>query len=152
MNLLEYNMKLTEHFSLREMLRSDLAIKYGIKNEPETPEEAEEVKKNLVAICTKILEPLREYMQQPIYINSAYRCKKLNKILHSSSPTSQHLTGSAVDIRITTVEQMNKMVGFIKTIEFDQLIIEQNSCESRWLHVSYNRTGKNRKQVLRINV
>ena len=152
MNLLEYNMKLTEHFSLQEMLRSDLAIKYGIKNEPETPEEAEEVKKNLVAICTKILEPLREYMQQPIYINSAYRCKKLNKILHSSSPTSQHLTGSAVDIRISSVEQMNKMVGFIKTIEFDQLIIEQNSCESRWLHVSYNRTGKNRKQVLRINV
>ena len=152
MNLLEYNMKLTEHFSLREMLRSDLAIKYGIKNEPETPEEAEEVKKNLVAICTKILEPLREYMQQPIYINSAYRCKKLNKILHSSSPTSQHLTGSAVDIRISSVEQMNKMVGFIKTIEFDQLIIEQNSCGSQWLHVSYNRTGKNRKQVLRINV
>lgn len=152
MNLLEYNMKLTEHFSLQEMLRSDLAIKYGIKNEPETPEEAEEVKKNLVAICTKILEPLREYMQQPIYINSAYRCKKLNKILHSSSPTSQHLTGSAVDIRISSVEQMNKMVGFIKTIEFDQLIIEQNSCESRWLHVSYNRTGKNRKQVLSINV
>lgn len=152
MNLLEYNMKLTEHFSLQEMLRSDIAIKYGIKNEPETPEEAEEVKKNLVAICTKILEPLREYMQQPIYINSAYRCKKLNKILHSSSPTSQHLTGSAVDIRISSVEQMNKMVGFIKTIEFDQLIIEQNSCESRWLHVSYNRTGKNRKQVLRINV
>ena len=33
MNLLEYNMKLTEHFSLEEMLRSDLAIKYGIKNE-----------------------------------------------------------------------------------------------------------------------
>ena len=152
MNLLEYNMKLTEHFSLEEMFRSDIAIKYGIKNEPETPEEAEEVKKNLVAICTKILEPLREYMQQPIYINSAYRCKKLNKILHSSSPTSQHLTGSAVDIRITTVEQMNKMVGFIKTIEFDQLIIEQNSWGSRWLHVSYNRTGKNRKQVLRINV
>ncbi len=152
MNLLEYNMKLTEHFSLQEMLRSDLAIKYGIKNEPETPEEAEWVKKNLVAICTKILEPLREYMQQPIYINSAYRCKKLNKILHSSSPTSQHLTGSAVDIRISSVEQMNKMVGFIKTIEFDQLIIEQNSCGSQWLHVSYNRTGKNRKQVLRINV
>ena len=152
MNLLEYNMKLTEHFSLREMLRSDLAIKYGIKNEPETPEEAEEVKKNLVAICTKILEPLREYMQQPIYINSAYRCKKLNKNLHSSSPTSQHLTGSAVDIRISSVEQMNKMVGFIKTIEFDQLIIEQNSCGSRWLHVSYNTTGKNRKQLLRINV
>ena len=152
MNLLEYNMKLTEHFSLQEMLRSDLAIKYGIKNEPKTQEEAVQVIANLVAICTKILEPLREYMQQPIYINSAYRCKKLNKILHSSIPTSQHLTGSAVDIRITTVEQMNKMVGFIKTIEFDQLIIEQNSCGSRWLHVSYNRTGKNRKQVLRINV
>ena len=152
MNLLEYNMMLTEHFSLQEMLRSDIAIKYGIKNEPKTQEEAVQVIANLVAICTKILEPLREYMQQPIYINSAYRCKKLNKILHSSSPTSQHLTGSAVDIRISSVEQMNKMVGFIKTIEFDQLIIEQNSCGSRWLHVSYNRTGKNRKQLLRINV
>ena len=145
-------MKLTEHFSLQEMLRSDLAIKYGIKNEPKTQEEAVQVIANLVAICTKILEPLREYMQQPIYINSAYRSESLNKILHSSSPSSQHLNASAVDIRITTVEQMNKMVGFIKTIEFDQLIIEQNSCGSRWLHVSYNRTGKNRKQVLRINV
>ena len=143
---------LTEHFSLQEMLRSDLAIKYGIKNEPKTQEEAVQVIANLVAICTKILEPLREYMQQPIYINSAYRSESLNKILHSSSPSSQHLNASAVDIRITTVEQMNKMVGFIKTIEFDQLIIEQNSCGSRWLHVSYNRIGKNRKQVLRINV
>lgn len=152
MNLLEYNMMLTEHFSLQEMLRSDLAIKYGIKNEPKTQEEAVQVIANLVAICTKILEPLREYMQQPIYINSAYRSESLNKILHSSSPSSQHLNASAVDIRITTVEQMNKMVGFIKTIEFDQLIIEQNSCGSRWLHVSYNRIGKNRKQVLRINV
>ena len=152
MNLLEYNMKLTEHFSLQEMLRSDLAIKYGIKNEPKTQEEAVQVIANLVAICTKILEPLREYVQQPIYINSAYRCKKLNKILHSSSPTSQHLTGSAVDIRISSVEQMNKMIEYIRTLEFDQLIIERNSCGSRWLHVSYNRTGKNRKQVLRINV
>ena len=152
MNLLEYNMKLTEHFSLREMLRSDLAIKYGIKNEPETPEEAEEVKKNLVAICTKILEPLREYMQQPIYINSAYRCKELNNILHSSSPTSKHLTGSAIDIRLSSVEEMNKMIDFIKTLEFDQLIIERNKHGGRWLHVSYNRHAKNRKQILRINV
>ena len=142
-------MQLTEHYSKQEMYHSETAQKYGIKNEPETPEEAEEVKKNLVAICTKILEPLREYMQQPIYINSAYRCKKLNKILHSSSTTSQHLTGSAVDIRISSVEQMNKMVGFIKTIEFDQLIIEQNSCGSRWLHVSYNRTGKKQKTSIK---
>ena len=48
MNLLEYNMMLTEHFSLQEMLRSDLAIKYGIKNEPKTQEEAEEDRKSVV--------------------------------------------------------------------------------------------------------
>lgn len=145
-------MQLSEHFSMKEMLHSETALKYGFKNEPETPEEAEEVKKNLVAICNQILEPLREYMQQPIYINSAYRCKKLNKILHSSSPTSQHLSGAAVDIRISSVEQMNKMIEFIKTIEFDQLIIERNEYGGRWLHVSYNRAGKNRKQILKINV
>ena len=145
-------MQLSEHFSMKEMLHSETALKYGFKNEPETPEEAEEVKKNLVAICNQILEPLREYMQQPIYINSAYRCKKLNKILHSSSPTSQHLSGAAVDIRISSVEQMNKMIEFIRTIEFDQLIIERNKNGGRWLHVSYNRTGKNRKQILNINV
>ena len=145
-------MQLSEHFSMTEMVHSDTALKYGIKNEPETPEEAEEVKKNLIAICNQILEPLREYMQQPIYINSAYRCKKLNNILHSSSPTSKHLSGAAVDIRISSVEQMNKMIGFIRTIEFDQLIIERNKNGGRWLHVSYNRTGKNRKQILNINV
>lgn len=146
------NVKISEHFSMKEMLHSETALKYGIKNEPETPEEAEMVKKNLVALSNLILEPLREYMQQPIYINSAYRCKKLNNILHSSSPTSQHLTGAAVDIRISSVEQMNKMIEFIRTIEFDQLIIERNKNGGRWLHVSYNRTGKNRKQILNINV
>ena len=145
-------MQISEHFSMEEMLHSETAQKYGIKNEPKTPEEAEEVKKNLVAICTKILEPLREYMQQPIYINSAYRCKELNNILHSSSPTSKHLTGSAIDIRLSSVEEMNKMIDFIKTLEFDQLIIERNKHGGRWLHVSYNRHAKNRKQILRINV
>ena len=144
-------MQLSEHFSMTEMLHSDTALKYGIKNEPETPEEAEEVKKNLVALCNQILEPLREYVQQPIYINSAYRCKKLNKILHSSSPTSQHLSGAAVDLHVENTEHLLKMMHFIMDeTDFDQLIWERNKAGVQWLHVSHKRNGNNRHQVLNI--
>jgi len=37
---------------------------------------------------------------KPIKINSAYRCKERNAELADAAPTSQHLSGNAVDIAI----------------------------------------------------
>ncbi len=50
---------------------------------------------------TAKLEQLRIALgNKPIRINSAYRCKERNAELADAAPTSQHLTGNAVDIAI----------------------------------------------------
>lgn len=54
----------------------------------------------LIPLTAK-LEQLRIALgNKPIRINSAYRCKERNAELADAAPTSQHLTGNAVDIAI----------------------------------------------------
>ena len=47
-------MKLTEHFSLEELLYSDTALKKNIDNTPN-----DEIVEHLRLLCVNILEPLR---------------------------------------------------------------------------------------------
>jgi hypothetical protein len=70
------------------------------------------------------------------------------------SLTSQHCQGEAIDIDMDSTPNgvTNKMVfDFIKNnLEFDQLIWEFGTNENPdWVHVSYESTGKQRKQVLK---
>lgn len=85
-------MFLTEHFTLEEMLRSEVAAKKRIENRIS----AEEVN-NLVLLCTKVLEPLRAHFGTPIHINSGFRCKALNAAV-GGAHNSYHTKGRAVDI------------------------------------------------------
>ena len=81
-------------------------------------------------------------------ISSGYRSKELNKAIGGAT-TSQHLLGQAIDIDMdgTPNGVTNKMVfDYIKAhLNFDQLI---NEFDYSWVHVSYNPTGKQRKQIL----
>ena len=75
-------------------------------------------------------------------------------MIKNSSLTSQHCTGEAIDIDMdgTPNGVTNKMVfNYIKdNLEFDQLIWEFGTNENPdWVHVSYESTGKQRKQVLK---
>jgi hypothetical protein len=77
----------------------------------------------------------------------------LNKCI-GGSLTSQHCQGEAIDIDMdgTPHGVTNKMVfNFIKdNLEFDQLIWEFGTDENpNWVHVSYESSGKQRKQVLK---
>ena len=70
------------------------------------------------------------------------------------SATSQHCTGEAIDIDMdgTPHAVTNKMVfNYIKDyLQFDQLIYEFGTDENPdWVHVSYESSGKQRKQVLK---
>jgi len=62
-------MKLSNNFSLEELIKSDTANKYGIKNNPNQLELI-----NLKNLATKILQPIREAYGKPIIISSGYRC------------------------------------------------------------------------------
>ena len=131
-------------FTLRELTKSDTAIRKGIKNVPSKSEED-----NLIALVENILDPLREAYGKPIIVTSGYRCEELNRLI-GGSKTSQHKSGQAVDIRtITDTPEENKKLYdlIIKlNLPFDQLIDEYNF---DWVHVSYS--PKNRKQILKIS-
>jgi zinc D-Ala-D-Ala carboxypeptidase len=141
-------MKLSEHLDLSEVTRSDSAKRKGISNEP-TPEHLENFKK----LAENIFEPIRKHFGKPIHLSSGYRSKALNAAIGGSA-TSQHCTGEAIDIDMDGSANgvTNKMVfDYIKAnLNFDQLIWEFGTKDAPdWVHVSYESTGKQRKQVLR---
>jgi hypothetical protein len=141
-------MKLSEHLSLSEVIRSESAKRNGISNMP-----TEQHIANLKLLADKVFEPIRAHFRCPIHISSAYRSIELNRAVKGSL-TSQHCSGEAIDVDMdgTPNGVTNKMVfDFIKNnLEFDQLIWEFGTNENPdWVHVSYESTGKQRKQVLK---
>ena len=141
-------MKLSENLDLGELTRSESARRAGISNMP-TTEHIENMKK----LATNVFQPIREHFGVPIFISSGYRSNALNTAIKGSL-SSQHCSGEAIDIDMdgSSSGVTNKEVfDFIKdNLEFDQLIWEFGSKNNPdWVHVSYESTGRQRKQVLR---
>ena len=140
--------KLSEHLDLSEVTRSESAKRKGISNMPTEAHIA-----NLKLLAEKIFEPIRTHFRCPIIISSGYRSKELNAAI-GGSLTSQHCQGEAIDIDMdgTPNGVTNRMVfDYIKdNLVFDQLIYEFGDANNPdWVHVSYESTGKQRKQILR---
>ena len=139
-------MKLTEHFTLSEFVRSETADRNHIDNTP-TPDVVE----NLCALCRNVLEPARVALGAPIYITSGYRCQALNKAV-GGKPTSQHLRGEAADLQVRGVENLRKLYNAIKDHGmFDQLLYESNGA-TKWIHVSYKQSGNRQQAIDNYNV
>jgi uncharacterized protein YcbK (DUF882 family) len=77
-------MKLTKNFSL-----SEFACKDGTAVPPELGDNAKELAENL--------QVLRDYLDSPLHINSAYRTVSHNKKV-GGAPKSQHLFCKAADV------------------------------------------------------
>ena len=135
-------MQLSKNFSLRELTRSQTAIRKGIKNEPD-----QEQLMNLVALTVKILQPCRDKFGS-ISINSGLRVLELNKAI-GSSDKSQHCKGQAADFEAYSISNAQLADWIMLNRCFDQLILEYPGKNPRdgWVHCSYNRLG-NRMQVL----
>ena len=75
----------------------------------------------------------------PVIITSGYRSPEVNKLVGGSA-TSNHLTGCAVDIRVTGFEQAIRYASILLDIsdgtkqDFDELYIERNSAGRYWIH------------------
>ena len=141
-------MKLSEHLDLSEVIRSDSAKRNGIDNMPISLHI-----NNLKLLAEHNFQPIRHNFRCPINRSSGYRSKDLNLFVKGSS-TSQHCTGEAIDIDMDNTANgvTNKMVfDYIKdNLNFDQLIYEfGNDQNPDWVHVSYESTGKQRKQILK---
>lgn len=136
-------MKISQHLTLAELIRSESAKRLGISNMP-TPEHLE----NLKQLAENIFEPIRNHFGSPIYISSGYRSQALNAAIPGSSINSQHSRGMAIDIDMDGTDIKNSAIfEYAKTLPFDQLIWEFGTKDNPdWLHISYS--PLNRKQIL----
>lgn len=136
-------MRLSKHFSLHELVRSQFATRKKINNQPNA-----ETYKNLKNLCVNLLQPTREHLKQPLFVTSGYRCTELNSAI-GGVKNSQHIQGLAADIECfqLSTKQLFEAVQD-SGLKFDQLILEYhkpNNPSSGWVHISYNTAG-NRQQ------
>lgn len=123
-------MKLTENFTLDELIASATARVKGIDNTPD-PKQIETLKR----LCEEILQPIRSKLGKPIRVTSGYRSPELNKAVRGSK-TSQHLSGEAADIVCgDNCKLWNLICDMIlkQEIRVGQLIDEKNL---HWIHIS----------------
>ena len=147
-------MKLSEHFSLGEVTKTSYKTEDG--NIP-----SRVAIENLKNLCENWLEDLRySYYTlshkrdsphcEMLIINSGYRSPEVNR-LAGGSPTSNHLTGCAVDIRVSGFEQAIRYASILLDIaegtkrDFDELYIERNKAGSHWIHFAVRPRDNRRK-------
>ena len=140
-------MKLSEHFTLEELISSITAKNKGIKNVPNDTE-----LKNLKDLAINVLEPLRIAYNKPIRVSSGYRCAALNKLV-GGSKTSQHVLGQAADITSLsdTVEDNKELFDVaLKLIAQGKIRVGQviDEYNYNWVHIST--PYKNVNQILHI--
>ena len=138
-------MKLSANFELAELIKSQVAERKGIPNNP-SPDQID----NLKSLCINVLQPIRSEFDKPVIISSGFRSAELC-IAIGSKPTSQHAEGKAADLEIPGVDNMELAMWIKNNLNFDQLILEfykDGEPNSGWIHVSWN-GDSNRNQTLR---
>jgi hypothetical protein len=143
-----HDLKLTKNFYLKEFVISQVAEKYGYRNEPN-----ESQIENLSYLCVNVLQPLREIINVPIFINSGFRSFDVNAAV-GGKLNSQHLEGKAADFIVPSMNLVEVFNIILQKLSFDQLIYEfgnqprlDRRVEAGWIHVSWN-GEKNRNEVL----
>lgn len=140
-------MKLTANFSLDELIKSQVAERKGINNNP-SPMQIE----NLKALAVNILQPIRSQFDKPLIISSGFRCAQLCLEI-GSSINSEHCAdkkSAAADFEIPGVDNKELAEWIKSNLEYNQLILEfyrDGEPSSGWVHCSYS-TDLNKKQSL----
>ena len=144
--------RLSDHFTLGEMCKTSANLE-NVPNEAQV--------NNLKRLCGWLEELrrrpspspslLREGSEEPIIINSGYRSPEVNRAV-GGVPDSNHLTGCAVDIHVTGLEQLIHYASTLLDIsderqeDFDELLLERSPRGTYWLHFAV-RPHNNRRKV-----
>ena len=146
-------MRLSKNFTLKELTRSNTALRLGIDNEP-----SKEGIYKLTLLATEVLQPLRDCLGA-LRITSGFRSPELNKAIGGSTK-SQHCKYEAVDLQYFKRGKMDniKIYQALKELglPFDQVILEFGDPapteyidpeNPAWIHLSYT-INDNRCQEL----
>lgn len=96
------------YFSIEEMTKSETASKKGIDNGFPSIETVCNAFKVLYT-----LDLVRAHIDKPVFINSGYRCKELNKAV-GGAENSYHTKGLAADFRTDSKEDIPRMYKFLQ--------------------------------------
>lgn len=77
---------------------------------------------NIQNLVESTLDPLREFLGVPIYVNSGYRTVLHNRTIESSAKKSLHQFGCAADIRPHDISLLDKAFVKLKTLPHTELI------------------------------
>ena len=145
-------MRLSKNFTLKELTRSNTALRLGIDNEP-----SKEGIYKLRLLATELLQPIRERLSAPIRITSGYRSPELSAVI-GSSENSQHCRYEAIDCQFIKRGKMDNLKIYKALIDldidYDQCILEfggatldrDSECPD-WIHISW-KMSDNRRQTL----
>ena len=137
---------LSPHFTVQELVRSDIAIRKGIYNFPTA-----DVLENLGVLAQK-LETVRVILGRPVYISSGYRSEELNADI-GGSKTSAHMLGLAADFECPAFGTPREVFEYLRKHEqeigYDQLILEFPP--NGWIHLGIKREGLRRGESLVYN-
>ena len=104
-------MKLSQNFSLKELVASQTADRKGIDNTP-TDEHIE----NLKLLCENVLQPVRDEWGV-VSVSSGYRSPSLCLAI-GSSEKSQHARGQAADFECYSVDNRELFDWITQNLEF----------------------------------
>lgn len=134
-----------KYFTFKEFTRSATADRLGIDNQPEHYGERY-VYGRIELLVVRLLDPIREFVAEPIYVNSGYRSQELNKAV-GGVDYSQHRRGQAADIRIGSItgHLLTDLFWEISDrFDFDQMIYYR---KEGFIHISYVSAIENRHEV-----
>lgn len=143
-------MKLTDHFTLAELSRSDTATRLGIDNDPPTV-----LLPNMATLALGLEQCRARLNHTPLHILSAYRCEELERVLCAKDYAAwcrrhgrhvgveswaeyfarkAHPKGWAADFVCPAFGSPQAIVGALQDcgIRYDQLI-----GEGTWVHISF---------------
>ena len=143
-------MILSKNFTLKELTRSNTALRLGINNEP-----SKEGILKLTLLAT-FLQSIRDRIGA-LRITSGYRSPQLSEAVGSSS-NSQHCRYEAVDLQYVKRGKMDNLAIYDALIEldldYDQCILEFGNAnqhidptEPDWVHLSW-KVVDNRRETL----
>ena len=126
-----------KYFSLQELI--DTSVTTLANNIPNW-----DSLENLLVLCEKILDPLRDAFCKPLFVNSGYRSNFVNEAVGGVS-TSQHKIGCAADLSVRSDCSLSELFELVQDLHlpFDQLIYYK---KRRFIHVSWSPTP--RSQVI----
>ena len=140
-------MQITEHFSFKQLTRSETARRLGLQNVPSAAEMAN------IQYTAEQLEKIRAYVGRGIVVTSCFRSERVNKAV-GGSPTSAHRFGLAADcdaIGLTSLAFAKEIIKMRDEgkITFDQLILEfPERGDGAWVHVGFRRNSPMRNQIM----